>query len=38
MKKAINEFVDREEAAEQERQLLLERWDRYQETGGNNPS
>jgi predicted transcriptional regulator len=33
MKKAINEFVDREEAAEQARQLLLERWDHYQETG-----
>ena len=33
MKKAIAEFVDREEAAEQERQLLLDRWNRYQETG-----
>ena len=33
MKKAIAEFVDREEAADQERQLLLERWNRYQETG-----
>ena len=31
MKKAIAKFVDREEAAEQERQLLLERWNRYQE-------
>ena len=26
MKKAISEFVDREEAEERERQLLLERW------------
>ena len=33
MKKAISEFVDREEMAEQEQQLLLERWNRYQETG-----
>ncbi len=33
MKKAISEFVDREEAAEHERQLLLDRWNRYQETG-----
>ncbi len=33
MKKAISEFIDREEAEEQERQLLFERWDRYQETG-----
>ncbi len=33
MKKAISEFVDREELAEQERQLLFERWNRYQETG-----
>ena len=33
MKKAITEFIDREEAAEQERQLLRERWNRYQETG-----
>lgn len=33
MKKAISEFVDREEAEEQERKLLLERWNRYQETG-----
>ncbi len=32
MKKAIAEFVDREEAAEKERQLLLDRWNRYQET------
>jgi predicted transcriptional regulator len=32
MKKAISEFVDREEAAEQERILLLDRWNRYQET------
>ena len=37
MKKAIAEFVDREEAAEQERQLLLERWNRYQETGESIP-
>jgi predicted transcriptional regulator len=37
MKKAIAEFVDREEAAEQERQLLLERWHRYQETGESIP-
>ena len=29
MKKAISEFVDREESAEQERQLLLDRWNRY---------
>ncbi len=33
MKKAISEFVEREEAAEQERELLLERWNRYQEMG-----
>ena len=33
MKKAISEFVDREEAVEEERQLLLDRWNRYQETG-----
>jgi predicted transcriptional regulator len=33
MKKAISEFVDREEAAEQERKLLLDRWNHYQETG-----
>ena len=33
MKKAICEFVDREEAAEQEHQLLLDRWNQYQETG-----
>ena len=37
MKKAICEFIDREEAAEQERQLLLERWNRYQETGESVP-
>lgn len=37
MKKAITEFIDREEAAEQERQLLLERWNRYQETGEGIP-
>ena len=37
MKKAISEFVDREEAAEQERQLLLDRWNRYQETGDGIP-
>jgi len=33
MRKAISEFVEREEGAEQERKLLLERWNRYQETG-----
>ncbi len=33
MKKAIAEFVDREEAEEQEKKLLLDRWKRYQETG-----
>ena len=32
MKKAISEYVVREEAAEQERKLLLDRWNRYQET------
>lgn len=37
MKKAIAEFVDREETAEQERQLLLERWHRFQETGESVP-
>ena len=37
MKKAISEFVDREEATEQERKLLLERWNRYQETGDGVP-
>lgn len=35
MKKAISEFVEREEVAEQEKELLLERWNRYQETGEN---
>lgn len=33
MKKAISEFVDREEAEEQEKKLLLDRWNRYQESG-----
>jgi len=33
MKKAISEFVDRKEAEEQEKKILVERWNRYQETG-----
>ncbi len=37
MKKAIAEFVDRAEFEEQERQLLLDRWNRYQETGESIP-
>lgn len=37
MKKAISEFVDRAEAEEQERQLLLDRWNNYQETGESIP-
>ena len=37
MKKAISEFVDREEEAEKERNLLLERWNNYQETGDGIP-
>ena len=37
MKKAISEFVDREEATEKERILLLDRWNRYQETGDGIP-
>ncbi len=32
MKKAITEFVDRMEENESERKILLERWERYQET------
>ena len=37
MKKAIAEFVDRKECEEQERQLLLDRWNRYQETDESIP-
>jgi len=33
MKKAICEFLDRMETEEKERQLLIDRWNRYQETG-----
>ena len=33
MKKAICEFLDRMETEEKERQLLINRWNRYQETG-----
>jgi len=33
MKKAICEFLDRMETEETERQILLDRWNRYQETG-----
>ncbi len=33
MKKAIAEFIEREETIEQERKIILERWQRYQETG-----
>lgn len=33
MKKAIAEFVERAEEEERERQLLLDRWNRYQESG-----
>ncbi len=32
MKKAISEYVDRMEAEENERQLLIDRWNNYQET------
>ncbi|MGB5279011.1 MAG: CopG family ribbon-helix-helix protein [Gammaproteobacteria bacterium] len=37
MKKAIAEFVDRAEEEEKERQLLQDRWIRYQETGESIP-
>ncbi len=37
MKKAIAEYVERMEAEENERQLLLDRWDNYQETGDAVP-
>jgi predicted transcriptional regulator len=33
MRQAIHEFLDREEKIEQERQLTLERWARYETTG-----
>lgn len=33
MKKAIQEYLEREEAYERERQDDLQRWERYQETG-----
>jgi len=33
MKKAICEFLDRMETEETEKQILLDRWNRYQETG-----
>jgi len=33
MKKAICEFLDRMETEETERQILLDRWNHYQETG-----
>lgn len=33
MKKAIAEFVERAEAEEHERQVLLDRWQRYKQTG-----
>ena len=32
MKKAVSEYVDRMEAEENERQLLIDRWNNYQET------
>ena len=32
MKKAISEYVDRMEAEENERKLLIERWNNYKET------
>jgi predicted transcriptional regulator len=37
MKKAISEFIEREESAEQEKNLLLKRWDRYLETNETVP-
>lgn len=37
MKRAIAEFVDRAEAEERERHVLLERWARYKETGESIP-
>ena len=37
MKKAISEYVDRMEAEENERQLIMSRWDNYQETGETVP-
>ena len=33
MKEAIRDYVEREEQAERERRLTLERWERYQTTG-----
>jgi len=33
MKKAISVYVERMEAEENERQLLIDRWNNYQETG-----
>jgi predicted transcriptional regulator len=33
MKKAICEFLDRVETEEAEKQILFDRWNRYQETG-----
>lgn len=37
MKKAISEYVDRMEAKEKERTLLIDRWNNYQETGESIP-
>jgi predicted transcriptional regulator len=37
MKRAITEFVERAEAEELERRVLLDRWQRYQETGEHIP-
>lgn len=37
MKKAIAEFVERAEAEERERQVLLDRWERYKDTGESIP-
>lgn len=38
MKKAISEYVDRMEGEENERRLLMDRWDNYQETGEAAPN
>lgn len=33
MREAIAQYLDREEARERERQITLERWERYMQTG-----
>ena len=37
MKEAIRQYLEREETAYRERQLLLERWESYQQTGESVP-